>query len=262
MYKLLLLLLPILLFSKFQVTTTLPFEAFIIKQIGQNHIRIKEILNLHTSKIRTFKKRELSYYANTRIYFNFGLNIENKYEEILLKENPKLIISDLSKNIKKLKYKGIENPYIWLDPILLREVVKNVYDSLVSVDHLNKEKYLINYNIFLDKLDKVYLETSKNLQNSENYNIFAYDEYFNYYAKRFKINIYRKEKKLQRTEEIKKMSRFIKLNKIKSILILDTDNVLIAKSIAGNSSINIKKHDIYNELIFLNIKQLTRQFTN
>ena len=30
----------------------------------------------------------------------------------------------------------------------------------------------------------------------------------------------------------------------------------------GLSSHNIKKHDIYNELIFLNIKQLTQQFSN
>ena len=260
MYKYLLLLLPALLFSKFYVTTTLPFESFIVKQIGQQNIKIKEITRIYSSKIKKLDRKELSRLTHTRIYFNFGLDVEKQYEDLLLKKNPNLIITDMSRDIKKIEFKGKVNPYIWLDPILLRQVAKNIYDSLVSVDFLNKNKYQKNYERFLNKLDEVYLKTRKDLEDSENYNIFVYDEYFDYYAKRFKINLYRKEKRIQRAEDINKLNEFVKAKQIKSILILENDNILIAKSIASHSKINIKEHDIFNDFLFINIDKLTNLF--
>lgn len=260
MYKLLFLLLPILLFSKIEVTTTLPFESFIVKQIGQQHIRIKEITNLYSSKIKNLNKKEISRLSNAKIYFNFGLNMEEKYGKILLKSNPNLIINDMSKGINKIEYNGKQNPYIWLDPILLRKVAKNIYVSLLNIDTFNKKKYKENYNLFLNKLDEVYLKTRKVLEKSENYNIFVYDEYFDYYAKRFKINLYKKEKKIQKSKDIKKLNSFAKTNQINLILIPQNDNIIMANSIASNLAIKIRKHDIFIESIFVNIKTLTDQF--
>lgn len=260
MYRYLLLLLPALLFSKFYVTTTLPFESFIIKQIGKQNIEIKEITRIYSTKIKKLDRKELLRLTNSRVYFSIGLDIEKEYENILLKKNPNLIISNMSKDIKKIEYKGKPNPYIWLDPILLRQVAKNIYNTLINTDPYNINSYKENYEIFLNKLDGVYLKTRKELENSENYNIFVYDEYFDYYAKRFKINLYRKEKRIQRAEDINKLNKFVKAKQIKSILILENDNILMAKSIASHSKINIKEHDIFNEFIFINIDKLTKLF--
>ncbi len=260
MYKLLLLLFPLLLFSKFQVTTTLPFEAHIIKKIGQNHIRIKTISNNFSNKLLDLSPTEISSLAKTRAYFNFSLEIEKKYEKIFLETNDKLNIVNMSKNIKKLKYKGKENPYVWLDPILLREVAKNIYDALVKIDFYNKDKYKVNYQNFLLELDESFLKTKRKLVKSEIYNIFVFDESLDYFAKRFKINVYKKKKRILSASEIKSLVEEVKINEIKAVFTADRENITYAKSLSGNSNIQIKIFNLYEELLFYNLSNITQEF--
>ena len=260
MYKFLLLLLPILLFSKFQVTTSLPFEAHIIKKIGKNHIRIKTISNNFSNKLLDLSPTEISSLARTRAYFNFSLEIEKKYEKLFLKANDKLNSVNMSKNIKKLKYNGKENPYVWLDPILLRDVAKNIYEALVEIDSFNKTNYKANYEKFLLELDDSFLKTKRKLQKSEIYNIFVVDDSFDYFAKRFKINVYKKKKRILSASEIKPLIEEVKINQIRAVFTQDRQNVSYSKSLAGNSNILIKTYNLYEELLFFNLSQITQEF--
>jgi zinc transport system substrate-binding protein len=260
MYKLLLLLLPILLFSKFQVTTTLPFEAHIIKQIGQNYIRIKTISNTYSNKLLKLSPSEVSSLANTRAYYNFSLEIEKKYEKLFLKANNKLNIVNMSKNINKIKYNGKDNLYVWLDPILLRDVARNIYEALVKIDYYNKKKYEENYKRFLQELDNAFLKTKRKLANSEIYNIFVFDEKFDYFAKRFKINLYRKKKRVLSASEIKSLVKEVEINDIKAVFIQERQNITFAKSLSGNSNISIKTYNIYEEILFYNLSKIAQEF--
>ncbi|APW65181.1 hypothetical protein LPB137_04645 [Poseidonibacter parvus] len=260
MYKLLLLLLPTLLFSKFQVTTSLPFEAHIIKQIGQNHIRIKTISNNFSNKILDLSPTEISSLAGTRVYFNFGLDIEKEYEKIFLKSRKELNAVNMSKDIKKLKYEGEDNPFVWLDPILLREVAKNIYETLSKIDPYNKNDYEANYYNFLNKLDASFLEIKKKLADSEIYNIFVFDEKFDYFAKRFKINKYIRKKRILSASEIKPLVRFVKKNQIKVVFIEENKNINFAKSLSGHSNILIKTFNPYEELLFYNLSKIAQEF--
>lgn len=260
MYKLLLLLLPVLLFSKFQITTTLPFEAHIIKKIGQNHIRIKTISNNFSNKILDLTPTEISSLAKTKVYFNFSLEIEKQYEKLFLEANDKFNSVNMSKNIKKLKYNGKNNPYIWLDPILLREVARNIYETLVEIDSFNKKDYQVNYEKFLQELDESFLKTKEKLSNSEIYNIFVFDESFDYFAKRFKINVYKKEKRILSASEIKPLIEEVQRNEIKAVFTQDRQNISYAKSLSGNSHILIKTYNLYEELLFFNLSKISQEF--
>jgi len=262
MYKVLLLLLPILLFSKFQVTTTFPFEAQIIKRIAKNNVRIKTISNTFLNNILKFTSSEIENLSQTKVYFNFSLEVEEKYEKIFLKKNPNLNIVSMSRNIKKLKYNGKDNPYIWLDPILLRDVAKNIYETFIKIDSFNKQEYLKNYEEFLSELDNSFLDTLKKLQDSEVYNIFVFDETFDYFAKRFKINIFNIEDRILYAEEIKGLMSFVKKNNIKAIFIQKQKNIVVAKSLAGYTNISIKSYDIYDELISSDLSKITDNFQN
>lgn len=262
MYKLLLLLLPLVLFSKFQVTTNLPFEAHIIKKIGQNHIRIKTISNNFSNKLLDLSPTEISSLANTKAYFNFSLEIEKKYEKLFFKANDKLNVVDMSKNIKTLKYNGKDNPYVWLDPILLRGVAKNIYEALVKIDSYNKDKYEVNYQNFLNELDEAFLKTKSKLAQSEIYNIFVFDETFDYFAKRFKINAYKKKKRILSASEIKPLITEVQAKEIKAIFTQDRQNISYAKSLSGNSHMPIKFFNLYEELLFYNLSKITQEFSS
>jgi len=259
-YKLLLLLLPVILFSKFQVTTSFPFEAHIIKKIGQNHIRIKTISNNFSNKLLDLTPTEILSLSGTKAYFNFALEIEKKYEKVFLKSKKELNIINMSNNIKKLKYEGKDNPYVWLDPILLREVAKNIYEALSKIDPYNKKDYEDNYNRFLKQLDALFLEIKKKLIKSEIYNIFVFDEKFEYFANRFKINTYIRNRKILNASEIKILIDFVKKNQIKVVFIEERKNISFAKSLSGNSNILIKIFNLYEELLFYNLSKITQEF--
>ena len=62
-----------------------------------------------SEKVLDLSPTEISSLAGTRVYFNFGLNIEKKYEKIFLESKKELNIVNMSKDIKKLKYE-IKSP--------------------------------------------------------------------------------------------------------------------------------------------------------
>lgn len=261
MYKILILLtLPLLLFSRLQITTHLPFEAAIIKKIAMNHVRVKIITTKYYDKTLEFKYSEISKFANTKAFLHFGLDVEKQYEEMIKNHNSKSISFDMSKGINKLTYQNKKNHFIWLDPILLRDVASNIYNFLIKHDHLNKDNYKRNYEAFLADMDSLYLKIRNKLYSSEIYNIIVLDEYFRYFANRFSLNLYRKDKKVVEANEIKELLSYVEKNEIKLVLVNDDGTYIFGKSLAGNGKISLEKLDVYDEYTFRNLLNLAKSF--
>lgn len=257
-----LLILPLLAFSKFQITVYMPIEEFFIKKIAQNYVRAKKITLYYTDQEIDLKYSDLSRLANTRAYFHFGLDIEKSYIKKLKEINPQLKIYDLSVGINKLKLKdGTVNPYIWTDPLILRDVATNIYEYLIELDSINQEHYKRNYELLLAKLDKLFLDIRNNLYESEIYNIYVFDDYWDYFANRFTLNLYKREKKIIKANELEDIKKFANLNEIKAILIKDKNDINYAKSLADEMNIIIKEHDIFEELFFFNLETLSKKLS-
>jgi len=248
MFKfLILLLLPLFLYAKFQVTTYFPLESFLVKRIAQNQIRTKEIFNRYLPNFKELSSSELSRLSSVKVYFHFGLETEIKYAKILKKLNPELLTVDMSEGIKKID----NNPYIWMDPLLLRDVAKNIYKTLIEIDNLNKDFYEANYNKLLDDLDQTFLKIKEKMNNSEVYNLFVFDDYWFYFAKRFRINLYKREKSYINTSDIKNVQEFAEKKSIKKLLINRGDSYIISQSLSTAANINIIEHNPFDELILL-----------
>lgn len=262
MYKILILLvLPLLLFSRFHITTHMPFEAFLIKKIAENYARAKIITTSYSTKTLDLKYSEISKFANTQAYFHFGLDVEKKYAKMIQNINPNIKIFDMSKGIKKLKVNGKTNNYVWTDPILLRKVANNIYTFMISIDPVNKDHYTRNYEIFLNELDESFLKIKDKLYDSDIYNIYIFDEHWDYYANRFGINLYRKKKAIVKADEITDLVSYVNKNEIKAILISNDNTFSYARSIAGYTEIPIKTNDIFNEFIISNIWELSKELS-
>lgn len=260
MFKILfLLILPLLVFSKYQITTYMPLEGYLIKKIAQNYVRSKVIVPEYTNKKLDLSRSEISRLASTKAYFHFGLEIEKEYISLLSKSNPEIRIYDLSKGINKIIYNGKTNHYVWMDPILLRQVAKNIFDAIVSIDNVNKSFYKSNYKALLDELDTIYLNTKMKLDKSEIYNIIVFDEYWSYYTKRFGINIYRKNKEIVKADQVTPLLDFVEKNEIKAVLVANDNTFSFAKSISGNANLTIKSNDIFNDFLFNNFINLTKE---
>lgn len=262
MYKILILLvLPLLLFSRLQLTTHMPFEAFIIKKIAQNHVRTWVLTTSYSDKTLDLKYSDLSKYAGTRAFLHFNLDIEKEYIKKLRKVNPKLQTVDMSAGINKLSFNGKENNYVWTDPILLRDIAKNIYGTLVEFDQYNKENYKRNYEIFLNELDESFLKIREKLYTSDLYNIYVFDEFWAYYANRFGINLYRRPKSIVSASQINDLVSYTNKNDIKAILVTKDVTYTYAKSIAGNANLFIKTNDIFNEFVLSNIWELSKELS-
>jgi zinc transport system substrate-binding protein len=252
-----LLCLPLLAFSRLHITVNFPLEEFLVKKIGQNNVRIKTITNKYKENILEFRKSEYKKFSNANIYFYFDLKSGREYADKLKQYNKDIVLVNLSSNIKKLKLNNKLNPYIWMDPIRVRVIVKDIYKVLSTIDKRNKNFYKMQLEDFLNEIDELFLKTKRKLFESENYNFFVYDEYWQYYAKRFRLNLYSKDKRHLRAHEIKDINSQVKKYNINSLVISPDTNNSIAQSISGNTNIKIKKHDIFESVWFYNINQLT-----
>lgn len=245
--------LPVFLLAKFQVTTYFPLESRLVKTLAQNEVRIKEISNIYSDKLTDLPQSEISRLSSVNVYFHLGLDVEKKYAQILLKKNPYLKVIDLSKNIKKVD----NNPYIWMDPFLLKEIITNLYNELCLIDKFSKNLYKENYERLILEVDKIFLEIKEDFYKSDVFNIYVFDDYWYYFASRFRVNLFKKDKKYLNITKLQNTIEFTKQNKIKKLLFSNDNSYTIAKSYEKNLHILAIEHNIFEENILLNLRKLS-----
>lgn len=248
------LLLPLLLFSKIQILTYFPLETFIVKKIAQREAVTREISSRYLPEYRKIPQSEISRLSNSKIYFHFGLDVEKEYEDILKKNNPNLIIIDMSKNIDKID----GNPYFWTDPFTLRIVAKNIYEVLIEIDKYKADFYKKNYEKFLDEIDDTFLKIRQKMKDSDVTTIYVFDDYWNYFANRFRIEIIKEEKKYLTISDLPSLVKFRQDKNIKKLLFHNGMDYNIALSLSTNLNLEIVEDDIFGDRWEFNLLNLSQ----
>ncbi len=258
---LVLLLFPTFLFSRDTITITYPVQEYFIKKIAYDKVYIKTVFseNNDLSKIddKTFDSLAFSKY-----YFTLNLPVEKKIIEILKSKNNRINIINNNRNISKLKTKnGLENPYIWMDPILCREYATNIYEQLVNMQEYNKEFFKINYEKFLKELDEIYLYLKERIDKAEVYGFLAFNERFDYFAKRFRLNVYHKENRVIHLNEVSDFLEFSQKEHLRHIIFDSGNNYKIAQSYANYVDGKIIEVDIFEKNWKISIYALVRRLS-
>lgn len=249
MIKIFFIFFPLLLFSKAYVLTYFPMETHLINKIAQKEINIKEISGRYLETYRELPPSEVSRLANAKIFFHLGLDVEKKYAEVLLKQNPDLIVVDLSSNVNKIG----NNPYIWTDPLNLRIVAKNIYDTFVKYDKNKESYYKENYEKFLDEIDQTFLKIKRKLNSCEVEYVYVFNDFWEYFAKRFRITTIKREKRLLNASEVSQLNEYTKDKNITKLLFSKDDKQDFITSLTKNLNINAIEDDIFNDFWQLNI---------
>lgn len=241
---LLFLLLSNFLYAISTYTVTIPPHKFFLENIGQSKIKIKTIYeNIDYSKpLPKYHFRKLSY---SDVYFTIGLDVEKEYVKHILSYNEEIKIVNTTSNIEKDLYNGNKNPYIWLDPLKVREICKVMLETLIENDPYNKEYFQSNYNTFISELDKIFLRIKDSLFYSKNA-VFVYDEKWDYFLKRFDVKFFRAENKILSGSNFTKINRLSKNNSIHRILIDNSIEYEVYQSWSNANNIEIVKVDIYS----------------
>ena len=114
------------------------------------------------------------------IFFN-GLGFEGSWLDNINNNNS----VDTSLGVNITKTGNMIDPHIWLDPILVKNQVKNIEDALIKLDPANKEYYqnnAINFTRSLDSLDTLIRST---LPTCEKKDFIAFHDAFSYFANRY-----------------------------------------------------------------------------
>lgn len=259
---LLLFLLTSSVFSRTLITVNYPVEAFFLKRIAGNTVYIRTI----EEKGEVFDKentKALRRYSASEYFFTFDFENEKEIYKILKHRNSDIKKINMIRNIPTLKLPNGElNPYIWLDPILVRDMAKNIYESLSKIRSYDKEIYKTNYESFLEELDEIFLDIKKRIDNSDLYGFFAFNHELDYFAKRFRVNIYHKDFRYVKISEVPDLIRFARKEHLKHIVIHNEADYNIALSFSGHINGKIVEYEIYTLNWKVNLYTILRGIEN
>lgn len=245
MFKVITLLLLFITFSysKIHITVTLPVQKYFIEKIAKDDFVIHVVEDSY-NKFNKNDDKIINTLAYSKVYFTFGLAKEKEYIDILKSKNKYLKIKDLTSNIKKDFTNGKINPYIWLDPLKVRELSKNILEELISLKSYKKEFFVENYNLFLNEIDDIFLYVKRRLDKSESFNIFVYKPYWHYFAKRFRLNLYYKENRYTTLEEVSSIIKLARKYDIRELIIEKGTSYEKGRSLVSHINASIIEHDI------------------
>ena len=114
------------------------------------------------------------------VFFN-GLGLESSWINKINNDN----LVDTSLGTNTTKTGNTINPHIWLDPILVKNQVKNIENVLITLDPENKEYYQNNGINFTRTLDSLDMQIRSTLQTCDKEDFIAFHDAFSYFAKRY-----------------------------------------------------------------------------
>ena len=244
------------------ITVTHPVEKYFIEKIADKNIYVRVVFD-KKKEFSFDNKQEVETLAYSKYYFKLNIEEEKLILEKFKAINKNLKVIDISKNINKLTTKDNKKiPFIWLDPILVRDIAKNIYEELVKIRYYDRHIFKENYENFLNEIDDIYLHIKKRLDSSEVYGFFAFNHQLDYFAKRFRLNLYHRENRYLNISEVPTLIKLSKKESLKHIIIEKDSPYEIAQSISGHINGKIIEIDIYSQQWKSNLYILTRQITN
>ncbi|MGB9682557.1 MAG: metal ABC transporter substrate-binding protein [bacterium] len=169
-----------------------------------------------------------------------GKSLESWAENFIRSSNNKnLRVLDLSKAINM----ELQDPHIWLDPILVKLQAKAIKDELIALDPKNKAYYEKNYIEYSKKLDALDKEIRKVVSRCKKREFVVLHAAFSYFAKRYgltQISITGISPEAEPSaKDVAEITKFVKDHKIKYIFAEPLVSPALVNSIAQETGAKI-----------------------
>lgn len=198
-----------------QVTVSILPQEYFVKKIAQDKVKINVMVqpgfSPATYEPKTSQMKELS---QSSVYFSIGVPFEDVWLERFKSANKALNIVDTTVGIAKLEMKehhhdehedehtanahheeekedmheheGLD-PHVWLDPILVKQQAKIVYETLAKLDANNALFYKSNFEKFDAELDALNAEIDAILAPVKHKAFMVFHPSWGYFAKRYDL---------------------------------------------------------------------------
>ena len=271
-------------FSSSEITVSILPQKYMLEKITKDKFKINVMLKKGFSPENYEpKSSQMKLLSKSLIYFSIGVPFELVWLNKFKSNAPKTLFIDTSKGITKLSMqdhhheenhhtkdhhddiedKDILDPHIWLDPLLIKIQVKNMYEALLKIDKKNKDFYKKNYLAFLQELDILNHKLINIFIKHSNKAFVVFHPSWGYFAKRYnleQIEIQNEGKDIKANELVQLIKKIkkLKINKIfvspqfsqkKAIIIANSINtkLILTDPLAFNIKKNLLK--LANEIL-------------
>ena len=259
------LLFSLVVWGKINLAVSIAPEAFIVEKIASNLADITTIVKAGSSP-HTYepKPSEMKALSKAKLYFAIGVEFEKSWLKRFKDLNPNLQIVHVDKNITKYpisndEKKGHLDPHIWLDPINLKIIAKNISDALIAVDKDNKAIYEKNLKKFLNEMDSLdnYIKTTLSPITIRKFLVFHPS--WAYYARRYNLEQIAIEiaGKKPKPKELISIIKTAQKNNIKVIIAQPEFSTKSATIIANEIGGKVIKVSPMQKNIVANLKKIT-----
>ena len=190
-----------------KVVTTLPILKNITEEIGGSRVSVQSLAE--PSQDAHFVQPKPTFMKKVRgadLFIEVGLDLELWAQKVIDSTgNPKVQIGQPGRVYASLGVPTLEipqvlsrqlgdvhpygNPHIWLDPVLVKKMAKNICNGLIAVDFEGRAIYEKNLKIFQDKIDKALIDWHKKAAKIANKKIITYHRSWSYFAKQFGFEV-------------------------------------------------------------------------
>jgi ABC-type Zn uptake system ZnuABC Zn-binding protein ZnuA len=179
------------------VVTTLPFFAEMLQEIGGDRVEVTAMLPDGVDPtIRELTEEQLEVVTTADAVLYNGLNLETTMEDLLFehKRTGSLIVTyaiDVPSPTKEgmSAARALDNPYLWLDPVLAQTYSDTTWDSLLIRDAEGSAIYNENHEVYEDKLEALHEQMQETLATipAENRKLVAAKDTFFHLANRYDL---------------------------------------------------------------------------
>ncbi|CAA6812990.1 MAG: Zinc ABC transporter, periplasmic-binding protein ZnuA [uncultured Sulfurovum sp.] len=189
-------------FAQLEVAVSLAPQKVFVEKIGAEHVNVTVIVeegsSPHDYEPKPSQMKDIS---KATVYFAIGVEFENVWLYRFQNVNKKLLFVDSTRGMEKYHVKHVctahghnkhthqkLDPHVWVDPINIKIVAKNIYETLVALDEKNKADYLKNYEAYLKELDALHSEIEEILKGTPEKSTFmVFHPSWGYFAKRYNL---------------------------------------------------------------------------
>ncbi|MEI6805432.1 MAG: metal ABC transporter substrate-binding protein [Myxococcaceae bacterium] len=190
-----------------KVVTTLPVLKNITEEIGGSRVSVQSLAE--PSQDAHFVQPKPTFMKKVReadLFIEVGLELELWGQKVIDSSgNPKVQIGQPGRVFASAGVPTIEiptvlsrqlgdvhpygNPHIWLDPVLVKKMAKNIAAGLTAVDYEGKAIYEKNLKAFQNKIDQALVVWEKKAKSISNKKLVTYHRSWSYFANRFGFEV-------------------------------------------------------------------------
>jgi len=156
-----------------------------VKQVGGDRVAITSLIPVGVEPHDFEPTQQIQKTESADAVFYNGLGFESSWLNRINNDN----MIDTSVRINITIAGNKVDPHIWLDPVLVKNQIKNIEDALIKQDPVNKECYENNANNFSRELDSLDIFSRSTLQTCDKKDFIAFHDAFSYFANRYGLNL-------------------------------------------------------------------------